>query len=172
MKGYDFDRLLDDKGMVNEKIEEFLKTKVLKLQQIDMEEVKGHILKAEHNLKFVADNIKMRYTDWAIIGCYYASYHAALALIMTKGCSSKSHLATLCVLIRDFYKKGLDREDIETISMFIDYQDILFYVESKNKREDAAYSTRLKYDSNEAESLRLKAITFVSKIKAILGPLI
>jgi uncharacterized protein (UPF0332 family) len=92
-----------------------------------------------------------------------------LALIMTKGYSSKNHLATLCVLIKDFYKKDLTKEDIETLSNLLDYQDVLFYVESKNKREDATYSTKIKFSRQEVEQLRIKSNLFVAKIKNILG---
>jgi len=45
---------------------------------------------------------------------------------------------------------------------------LLFYVESKNKREDATYSTKSKFDKNEVEKLRIKAILLVAKFKSIL----
>jgi len=54
------------------------------------------------------------------------------------------------------------------LSQLLDYQDVLFYVESKNKREDATYSTKTKFDKPEVEQLRIKAALFVSKIKSIL----
>ena len=119
-------------------------------------------------MRFVAENTKLGFFDWAITGCYYACYHAALGLILTKGYSSKNHLATLCILIKIFYNKGLKKEDIEALSDFIGYQGLLFYVESKNKREDATYSTRLKFDKNDTEQLRIKAALFVSKIKSLI----
>jgi len=71
-------------------------------------------------------------------------------------------------LIRDFYKHGLSQEDIKILSNFLDYQDVLFYVESKNKREGAAYTTRIGFNRKEAEELRLKASLFVAKIESIL----
>ena len=40
-------------------------------------------------------------------------------------------------------------------------------VESKNKREDATYSTKILYTKKEAEQLRIKATLFVSKIKEL-----
>ena len=97
-------------------------------------------------------------------GCYYSSYHAALALILTVGYSSKNHLATWCVLIRDFYRKNISQENLELLFKFLDYQDILFYVESKNKREDATYSTRIRYEPREVEQLKLKAKLLVNKV--------
>lgn len=50
----------------------------------------------------------------------------------------------------------------------LDYQDVLFYIESKDKREDATYSTKLKFNQSEAEQLRVKAVLFINKIKLIL----
>lgn len=168
MKEYDLNQLINNKKILSEKIEEFKIKNILNHQEIDFKEVRGHILKAENNLRFVAENAKLRFFDWAITGCYYACYHAALGLILTKGYSSKNHLATLCVLIKNFYNKGLKKEDIEVLSDFIGYQDLLFYVESKNKREDATYSTRTKFDKNDTEQLRIKAVLFVSNIKSII----
>ena len=169
MKEYDLHKLLQSPEQVQEKIKGFIKDKVLKKEPISSEEVKGHLLKAENNLRFVHENINLKFLDWAITGCYYASYHAALSLILTKGYSSKNHLATLCVLIQEFYKHGLEEEDIQVLASFLDYQDVLFYVESKNKREDATYSTQTLFEKKEVEQLRIKATLFVNKIKSILN---
>ncbi|HLC71682.1 MAG TPA: DNA-binding protein, partial [Candidatus Nanoarchaeia archaeon] len=88
---------------------------------------------------------------------------------LTKGYASKSHLATLCVLIQEFYQKGIDREDLQLIdSLFIDYQDLTFYVESKNKREDATYSSTKSFDKKLVENLRIKALLFIDKVKKII----
>lgn len=169
MKEYDLNKLIEERGLLNFKIEEFLRQEVLIQQPIIPEEIKGHIAKAEHNLIFVKDNIKLGHFDWCINGCYYASYHIVLALIMTRGYNSKSHLATLCALIKEFYRKGIDKEDLELIdSLFIDYQDLTFYVESKNKRELATYSTQRAYDKSLVENLRIKALVFVDKVKQII----
>ena len=168
MKEYDLKQLLENRGNVHDKIKEFLSKKILLEQKKDTSEIQGHLLKAEHNLRFVQENLKLGFLDWSITGCYYACYHAALALIQTKGYSSKNHLATLCILIKEFYKKELSKEDIETLSNLLDYQDVLFYVESKNKREDATYSTKIRFSRQEVEGLRLKSSLFVGKIKAIL----
>lgn len=169
MKEYDLNKLLNNALLVDNKLSEFSLTKVLKKQRPDKNEIQGHVLKAEHNLRFVIENIRLGFLDWAITGCYYACYHAALAVILTKGYSSKNHLATLCLLIKYFYNNGLDKSDIETLSSFIDYQDLLFYVEAKNKREDAAYTSNLKFNRNDVEKLRIQAIMLVSKFKSMVN---
>ena len=75
-------------------------------------------------------------------------------------------------LIKEFYNNGLNKEDIESLARLLDYQDILFYVESINKREDASYSTKTKYTQQEVEQLRIKATMFISKVKDILNEII
>jgi len=168
MKEYDFQKLINNPEIVEEKIKEFIERNVLVKQEIDKEEIKGHILKAENNLRFITTIAKEKFFDWALTGCYYTCYHAALALIQSKGYTSKNHLATLYVIIKKFYKKELTKEDIEILSNFLDYEDILFYVETKNKREDATYSTKTLFDKEEIEKLRIQATMFVNKIKDIL----
>lgn len=170
MKEFDLKLLINKKDFLNQKIEEFKKDKILKKQMPDKEEVKGHIEKAMHNLNFVKDNLRMGYKDWCVTGCYYASYHMVLALIMTKGYASKNHLATLCVLIKEFYQNGIEMEDIEMINnLFIDYQDLIFYVESKNKREEATYSSKKIYDEKMVETLRVKTVLFANKVKELIS---
>lgn len=167
MKVYDFEKYLKNPDIVNEKIREFMKNNIIK-QSTSKAEITGHINKAENNLNFVNQIKNTDFTDWAVTGCYYTSYHAALALIISRGLFSKNHLATLLILIREFYDSGLDKEDIQYLSTMLDYQDILFYVESKNKREDATYSTKISFSKNDVEELRVKTILFVSKVKNIL----
>lgn len=169
MKEYDIQKLINNSALIDEKIKELVNKRLLFRQDIDKEEIQGHILKAEHNLRFVADISQKAYLDWALTGCYYTCYHAALALIQTKGYTSKNHLATLCIIIKEFYKKALTKEDIELLSTFLDYEDVLFYVETKNKREDATYSTKTLFDKKEVEKLKIQAILFVNKIKDIIN---
>ena len=169
MNEYDLKKLTSSPMLVDKNISGMINKGLLLKQKNDLKEIEGHIHKSEHNIKFINQIVKLNFSDWAIVGCYYASYHAALALIMTKGYSSKNHLATLCVLIKEFYNKGLTKEDIETFAHLLDYQDILFYVESKEKRENAAYTAKIIFDKKEVEQLRMKAVLFVSKIKGIIG---
>src|SRR3989339_717992 len=169
IKEYDFDKLVNDEKLLDDKIVDFVNKGILKQQKVDLEEIKGHFLKAENNLRFVSENLRLGFLDWSITGCYYACYHAAMSLILTKNYSSKNHMATLCILIKEFYQKELNKDDLKILSEFMDYQDLLFYVESKNKREDATYSTNTKFDKKEVEQLRIKAALFVTKAKSILN---
>lgn len=162
-------KLMSSDSVISEKIKQYLADEALKKAPVDKEEIRGHLLKADHNLKFVHDNIGLGYFDWCLTGCYYAAYHAALALIISAGYYSKNHDATLCVLIKNYYKKGVSAEEIELLNkFFLDHQEIVFYVQSKEKREDASYSTKIKFDKPLVSELRIKAVLFVDKAKQII----
>lgn len=57
MKEYDLNQLINNKKILDLKIEEFKEKKIFNSQKPDLEEVKGHILKAENNLKVCCINI-------------------------------------------------------------------------------------------------------------------
>ena len=159
----------------NEKRRELDFQKYLRLKQIKEETelkdlIEGHIEKANHNLKFVKLTLELKeFNDWAVVSAYYSIYHASLALCALKGFSTKNHLATLLILIREFYQKGLTKEEIETVGdTSIEKEEVLNYVEAKLKRTKASYSTEKAFDEDEAEILRQKAINFVNKVKVII----
>lgn len=56
-------RLLSDNAIVSEKIKQYVDDKTIKRLPVDKEEMKGHIMKADHNLKFVNDNMALGYFD-------------------------------------------------------------------------------------------------------------
>lgn len=160
--------LIANKNLLDYRIEKYIKNRLIKKQRREINEIKGHLEKAEHNLKFVKDNLEIGYLDWCVTGCYYAVYHSALALILNKEYSSKNHDATLCVLIKEYYEE-ITKEDLKLINKFyLDYQDLLFYVYSKQKRQDSTYSSNYKFDKKDIEKLRIKSIEFVNKVKEII----
>ncbi len=161
--------LLKKGEKLERKINFYLKNKILSKQKQLIHEIKGHIEKAEHNLNFIQDNLKMGYYDWCITGCYYAIYHISLALILKKGYFSKNHDATLCILIKEYYQEGLSEEDIELMNnIYINNQDILFYTQSKNEREKASYSTQIIFNEEKVKRIRQKTILFFRKSLEIL----
>src|SRR3989344_7821313 len=125
--------------------------------------IKGHLEKADHNLKFVANTLDLKsFNDWAIVSAYYAIYHASLALCVSKGYSTKDHLATLLILIKEFYRRELSKEEIEMVSRTtLEKEEVLYYVEAKNQRSKASYSTDILFNEKEAEKLQKRAIGFV-----------
>jgi len=132
---------------------------------------KSHLKKTDYNLDFINHMLdEKRFYDWVIVGCYYAIYHASLALLSIRGYSSKSHLATLCSLICLYYdnnkKKLLNKGDIELVAeSSLEKQEVSYFVEAKNKRETASYGISEEFNKNEAEKLKEKTILFVNKVK-------
>lgn len=164
------DRLLADNTLVAERIRQHIADGSLHEITSNDDEIRGHLMKADHNLKFVHDNIGLGYLDWCVTGCYYAAYHAAIALIIMRGYSSKSHDATLCALIQEYYSGKVSAADIELLhGCFLDYQEIVFYVQSKEKREHASYATSTAFDKQSVSELRIKAALFVNKTKEIIN---
>jgi len=160
---------LEDKERRENDFQRYLKSKKIKKESEIQELVQGHIDKADHNLKFVKSTLELKeFNDWAIVSAYYSIYHASLALCALKGYSTKDHLATLLILINEFYQRELNKEEIEIVgNTTIEKEEVLYYIEAKNKRTKASYSTQKVFDKNEAESLRTKAINFVNKVKEI-----
>lgn len=158
--------LMSDDKLLNQKIK-FYEEKGILTKIKSTYEIKGHLEKAKHNLSFVSD-IKNNYKDWILVVCYYASYHCALALIIQKGYFSKNHDATICTMIKEYYNRELTKEEIEYLNMF-DVHEILFYAESKNKREEASYSTKIKFDSNIVNNIKIKTRLFVNKAQEIIN---
>ena len=169
MNEFQLKRLLSSSEEVEKKIENYIRDETLVRQNVDDSEIQGHIEKAKHNLNFVGDILKQKYTDWALVGCYYACYHIALALIMKKGFSSKSHDATLTVIIKEYYKKEIDENDIALINQsFLTSHDIMFYVQSKTEREKASYSSKIVFDIKIVNEIMLKTRLFVNKALEII----
>lgn len=132
----------------------------------------SHLDKAEYNLKFInflEENKK--FYDWIIVGCYYTIYHSALALITKKGFSSKNHLATLCALIKFYYKenKELTEEEIKLVSnSSLEKQEISYFAHAKAKREAASYGISEEFNKKEAEILLVETLRFLNKTREIL----
>ena len=147
----------------------YLKSNKIKKETETRELVQGHLEKADHNLKVADYNLRGNFNDWVIVSSYYSIYHASLALCALKGYSTKDHSATLLILIKEFYLKELNKEEISIIKeASIEKEHILYYTEAKNKRKEASYTTQTSFENNEAESIRKKAVDFVNKAKEII----
>ena len=100
---------------------------------------------------------------------YYSIYQASLALCALRGYSTKDHLATLLILIKEFYPQSLDSSEIKLINeTTLEKEHVLNYTEAKKKRGEASYSTIIMFNKEEAEDLQSKAISFVNKAKNII----
>ncbi|MCK4589024.1 MAG: HEPN domain-containing protein [Nanoarchaeota archaeon] len=135
-------------------------------------EIDGHLSKAKRNLHFsrrILDDLKDFY-EWSIVSYYYSVYQAALALCALKGYKTKSHIATISILIKFFYPKHITELDLQTVAKTVMVEeDIREFVELKSYREDATYSISVEYERKLAENLGKKAIEFVNKAEKIIS---
>ena len=145
-------------------------------------ESKDYLHKAQHNIDFAnwvnekhKDELpklfgEERFYDWVISGYYYAIYHASLALIASKDYTSKSHYATLCVIIYFFHheKLHLNEEDINIIQHSMDKTGIEIITETKELRERASYGVSGNFEIKLVNKSKENAIYFINKTREIL----
>ncbi len=183
-KMFKWEKWIENNEECKKAFEAYLEEGTIKEEEEKENLTKSHLKKTDYNLDFINNLLKQKkFYGWAIVGCYYAIYHASLALLSAKGHSSKNHLATLCALIyfycnkpekgeEDEEEKRLGKEDIELVAKSsLDKEEVTYFVEAKNKRETASYGISEEFSKDEAEKLRVKTIIFVNKVKEILEDL-
>ncbi len=170
MKKQKWEIWVQNRNALEKEFKNYLKRKTIREGATQIE-VEGHLNKAKRNLRFsrnVLDDLKDFY-EWSIVGYYYAVYQAGLALCALKGYKTKSHIATISILIKFFYPQHLSEEDLKTVvKTIMAEEDIREFVELKNYREDATYSISVEYERGLAENLGEKAIDFVNKVEKII----
>lgn len=164
---------LENRGLLDRDFNNYLKKNLIR-KEATKTEIEGHLNKAKRNLRFarrIIDDFK-EYYEWSITAYYYAVYQAALSLCANKGFKTKTHLASIAVLIKFYYPKFINKEDLKTVAgisgISLEEKDIREFVELKNYRENAAYSISVDYEKTLAESLGSKAIDFVNKAERII----
>ncbi len=161
---------VENRNILEKDFKNYLKSETIREGATKIE-VEGHLNKAKRNLHFsrvILDDLKDFY-EWSIVSYYYAVYQAGLALCASKGYKTKSHIATISILIKFFYPKHISEEDLKTMSRTIMIEeDIREFVELKSYREDATYSISVEYERGLAENLGDKAIDFVNKVESII----
>ncbi|MBL7170019.1 MAG: hypothetical protein ISS48_03295 [Candidatus Aenigmarchaeota archaeon] len=160
----------------------YLKRGVLRKRSL---KPKDYLKKSIHNLDFgnwIYDKHKegeiksifgkQRFFDCILVIYYYAVYHAALALIASKGFSSKSHMATLNVLILKFYhEKKIEKEDVELVAETIptfEKKDVEIITEAKVLRERASYGVSYNFEESLVKNAKMGVVKFIEKTRSIL----
>ncbi|MFH1289828.1 MAG: HEPN domain-containing protein [Nanoarchaeota archaeon] len=169
IKVFNWEKWLEDKEECEDSFKRYLEKGMIKTEEEKTNLSKSHMKKSDGNIGFANYLLEeKKFYDWVIVGCYYAAYHASLALLAIKGYSSKNHYATLCGLIKLYYDKDLDKEDIELVAKAsIEKEEISYFAEAKEKRETASYGVSEEFNKNEAISLKEKTINFVNKARRI-----
>ena len=138
---YNFERCLEKKKLVKADIDKGL--------------IEKEIVAAESDLKDSQDVLKLEKLKLATITAYYSMFHAARALIYSKGYREKSH-SCLRAAIKNIF---VDTNLLE--SSFIDDYDM-----AKDLRENADYKSD--FSQEGAEQLIVKAEKFLDKVKTLL----
>lgn len=118
-------------------------------RKLILKEIEGAI----SDLEEAKDSLSRKKFKWAIIQGYYSMFHAARALVYSKGFREKSHYALL-VALRELFKNQLESELIEN------------FEEAMSLREEADYG--LVFSEEGATSIVNNAGKFLNKVKEIL----
>lgn len=173
----DWRRWMTDRQECARWLERYHATGVLKRSE---DASRLHLQKADKNLDFAGWLLEKQhelaaafggstFTEWAVTVYYYASYHAALALMSREGYASKSHAAMLCFLIHHHYHRGtLGEEEITLIAAVLDKEDLQTLGAAKELRERACYDVHASFERRIAEQMRTEASAFTIKIKTLL----
>lgn len=143
------------KGMLREESDLSLSSLHLKRARLDIE-FSGYVIEE-----------KVDHIHWGIVSSYYGAYHSAMALLSSKGYSSKSHIATICALIHLFYESGLSEDDILKLHK-LNENSITNFDELKEKREMANYSVANDFEIIVAKRVHENAMDFINKVEEIL----
>jgi len=170
---FEWELWIQNKEKCEKAFNRYLDRGIIKLETEKESLSNSHLKRTNYNIDFVNTTINQgKFYSWAIVGCYYSIYHAALSLLSIKGYSSKNHSATLCALIYlylDHEKAKLTEEDIKLIAKSsIEKQEVSYFVEAKKQREAASYGISETFTKNESIELRRNTILFVNKVKEIL----
>jgi uncharacterized protein (UPF0332 family) len=138
---YHFKRCIEKKNLVKVDIDDDL--------------IKKEMQAAESDLKDSKDVLKVGKVKWATISAYYSMFHAARALLYSKGYREKSHFCLRAALKNLFVDTNL----LE-VSFLDDYDT------AKDLRENADYKSD--FSKEGAQRLIEKADIFLNKVKDIL----
>lgn len=133
-----------------------LEKKNLVKVSIDKNLIEKEIVAAESDLKDSEDVLTLEKYKMATISAYYSMFHAAKALLYSKGYREKSHFC-LRTAIKNLF---IDSNLLE--SSFLDDYDT-----AKDLRENADYKSD--FSKEGAEQLIAKAKKFLDKVKILLN---
>ena len=138
---YELRKLIEERKLLKIKPDRKLVTK----------EMKG----AEYDLRRAQESLDKKDTKWATVQAYYSMFHAARALLYSKGYREKSHTA-LRIALKELFEAPaqLDSESIRSFEYAMDM------------REEADY--RLEFSESSAIELLDEAKGFLEMAKQVL----
>ena len=87
---------------------------------------------------------------------YYAMYSSALALLLKKGISPKTHEGTLRQLAKEYVKTGL-----------LSKESYGYLYDSRETRNDSSYGYSKTFAEEDAEKLILQAEKFINEVETL-----
>lgn len=161
------DRIFEDSCFVDNEIAFFVRKKHIQLIPRNKHLVVAFLQKAKHNMAFYKENKgKSVYNDWLIVILYYALYHCALALITNKQYASKNHYATILILVKEY---SISSDEVHFINeLFITRNDAALYMDLKEDRHDASYSTSIRFSDTKIVEYESQVIDFINKTDELL----
>ena len=140
----DIRRLLEDRKLV----------KFHASRETILKELEG----AKYDLESARKSLEAGDHKWATVQAYYSMFHAARALLYSRGFREKSHRALLTALMELFVKsRQLDREYVENLKNAMDL------------REEADYG--MVFSEAGAREVAEKAQNFIDRVETILRDL-
>ena len=88
---------------------------------------------------------------------YFAMYSSALALLLKKGISPKTHEGTLRQLAKEYVKEGLLSKKS---------YDCLY--DAREDRNDSSYGYSKTFSQEKAQELILQAVNFIKEVEELL----
>lgn len=179
MKAPNWEGWLKDENICKTWLDHYIQKGMLRKTRLSPSD---YMRKAQHNIDFAnwlnekhKEELPRlfgdeKFYDWVISGYYYAIYHASLALISSKDYTSKSHYATLCLIIWCFHHetKHLDKKDITLLHSTMNKEDIEIIAETKELREKASYGVSGNFELRLVDKSKGNAIYFLNKAREIL----
>ncbi len=138
---YDFDKCIENRGIVKENISDDMVAKELEA--------------AKHDVDRAEETLNQGDYKWATIQAYYSMFHSARALVFSKGYRERNHYC-LRIAIKELFVN-----ENELKPEYVDYLE-----EAKSLREQADYG--LKYYPTGAEETIENASKFLNSAKEII----
>ena len=119
--------------------------------------VKASLLRAEKALRSARLLVEHRELEDAVSRAYYAMFHAARAILFSKGITAKTHRGTISLFGENMVKKGILSEE---------FADMLR--KAFDLRQKSDYEIYAELNEELVEEVIKNAKKFIEKIKEIL----
>ena len=123
--------------------------------------VRDEVARGNEALQAAEELLRLGFFNDTVSRAYYAAYHWAKALLLSKGMESKTHRGMVQLVALRFVREGLLPGDAATV---------LAQLEDAREASDYAASTR--FTEQEARDTLERARAFIEFCKPVLGPIL